>query len=373
MRIGKITAQADGGDTRVVADVGGVPLWFSSRDVELLPTAEAFASALLIPALAAGEDLELEDALDPSWSQSVPQICTLLSEWWGYAPRSVIAPSDHAANTMPQLGRAQCFSGGVDSFFSLLTAEKPPDFLVYVQGYDIPLDDTARLDAFSKTLKKIATETGTRTAVVASNLRHHPAARHVNWGRSHGGALAAVGHLMTGVVGSLLIPASYPTRFDIPWGSRWDLDPLWSSGRLKVEHDDAGVGRIGKLPKIARHPLVERHLRVCWENRSRTGNCSRCEKCIRTMLALELCNGLQGSRAFDLSVSVPQLIDSIGAVDHELLMIYEDMRSIVTDAELAAAVDGLIARSRSPWKGPILRYFDQRRAAAAKPQWGALS
>lgn len=373
MRIGKITAQVDEGDTRVVADVDGVPLWFSSRDVKLVPTAEAFASALLIPALAAEEDLELEDALDPSWTQSVPQICTLLSEWWGYAPRSVIAPSGPAANTMPLPGRAQCFSGGVDSFFSLLTAEKAPDLLVYVQGYDIPLDDTARLDAFSQSLKDVATETGTQTAVIASNLRHHPAARHVNWGRSHGGALAAVGHLLTGAVGSLLIPASYPRHFDIPWGSRWDLDPLWSSGRLKVRHDDASVGRTGKLPKIGRHPLVERHLRVCWENRSRTGNCSRCEKCIRTMLALELCNGLQGSTAFDLSVSVPRLIDSIGAVDHDLVMIYEDMRPIAAEPGLAAAIDRLVSRSRSPLKGPILRYFGQRRAAAVKPKWGALS
>lgn len=369
MHIGSITAQSDGNGSRVVAEVDGVPLWFASKDVELKPAAEAYASALLIPALSAGQDLELEDPLDPMWIESVPKLCALLSDWWGYSPRTVIAPLGSVVEVTPRAGQAQCFSGGVDSFFSLLSAEKAPEALVYVQGYDIPLDDTPRLDAFELSLREVARETGSRAVVVASNFRHHPSTQHVNWGRSHGGALACVGHLLSGVVGSLLIPASYPRHYDIPWGSRWDLDPLWSSSRFAVEHDSVGFGRIGKLPSIGQHPLVETHLRVCWENRSPTGNCSRCEKCIRTMLALELSGGLAGSSAFDLSLSVPRLLDSIGAVDHELVLIYEDMRPLATDPELAGAVDRLVARSRSRWKGPILRYFDHRRAQAVKPHW----
>lgn len=90
-------------------------------------------------------------------------------------------------------------------------------------------------------------------------------------------------------VDSLVIPSSYAYEDATPWGSHWDTDPLWSSpDKIRIIHDDASVNRRDKIIQLAAEPLVQRHLRVCWRNLAPTGNCSRCEKCLRTMTTLEV-------------------------------------------------------------------------------------
>jgi hypothetical protein len=95
-----------------------------------------------------------------------------------------------------------------------------------------------------------------------------------------------VGHLLSGAVGRLLVSSSVSRSWRMPWGSHWKTDPLWSSPELSVVHWGASMSRAEKIREICREPLVERHLRVCWENRAPTGNCSRCVKCMRTALVL---------------------------------------------------------------------------------------
>ena len=47
VRVGAPRLEREGGTTRVVADVDGVPLWFASDDLALAPRPERFASAVL--------------------------------------------------------------------------------------------------------------------------------------------------------------------------------------------------------------------------------------------------------------------------------------------------------------------------------------
>lgn len=62
------------------------------------------------------------------------------------------------------------------------------------------------------------------------------------WERTHGGAIAALGHL-TGDLRRLVISASYPYSMPTPWGSSWRIDEMFASEGLHVCHVGAGLFR----------------------------------------------------------------------------------------------------------------------------------
>jgi hypothetical protein len=87
----------------------------------------------------------------------------------------------------------------------------------------------------------------------------------------------------------VLIPAWQTYDHLIPAGSHPVVDPLWSTESFTVVHDGAEATRVEKITDwVAASDVALRHLRVCWENRNGDYNCGECEKCIRTMVTLEL-------------------------------------------------------------------------------------
>ncbi|MGD9502446.1 MAG: hypothetical protein AB7V40_08165 [Methyloceanibacter sp.] len=349
MRIENLRSwRTDSGGTQVEADVDGEPLWFASDDAALLASPEAFASALLIPAATRGEPLVVEACLDRSWLESVPAIQELAKEWWRLPGTEVLAADAIEAKRERPGVIAQCFTGGVDSFHALIHAKTPPAVLVYAHGYEFRLRDRRRLDAFLPRFREIAAAYGARPVLITTNLRRHSASRRVSWEASHGGALAALGHLLSDEVERIVIPSSFPYHDPKPWGSHWDMDHLWSSRRLAVEHADATLRRDGKVRAIVGHRMVLRHLQVCAESnkRGRPGNCSECEKCVRTMIALAMCGRLADCDAFDRRRPLEKRVDDLPIIKTHLVSIYEELLSRIDDPRLSAAVRRLIAHSR---------------------------
>ncbi|MGH9628836.1 MAG: hypothetical protein ACRD7E_10975 [Bryobacteraceae bacterium] len=126
--------------------------------------------------------------------------------------------------------------------------------------------------------------TGKRLVVARTNLRELPAP--TQWGVLHGPVLAMVAHALAPAHGRVMIGSSYCYRQLHPWGSHPLLDPLWSSEAVTIEHDGTEADRVSKLRLLCQHPQFLPYLRVCWQ-RGRATNCGSCEKCLRTMLALE--------------------------------------------------------------------------------------
>ena len=340
--------RTDSGGTQVEADVDGEPLWFASDDAALAASPEAFASALLIAAATRGEPLVVEACLDRSWLDNVPAILKLAKEWWRLPGTEIIAADAiETKRTQPGVA-AQCFTGGVDSFHALIHAKTPPAVLVYAHGYDFRLRDRRRLDEFLPGFREIAAAYGARPVLITTNLRQHRASRRASWDASHGGALAALGHLLSEEVERLVIPSSYPYHDPKPWGSHWDLDHLWSSRLLAVEHADATLRRDGKVRAIVDHKLVLRHLHVCAETTrpGPPGNCSKCEKCVRTMIALAMCGRLADCDTFDHRRPIEKRVDDLPIVRDHLVSIYEDLLPRIGDRRLSAAVRRLITQSR---------------------------
>ncbi len=58
-----------------------------------------------------------------------------------------------------------------------------------------------------------------------------------------------------------------------------------------------------KTRSIAFDPSVRKHLHVCWQNTGRY-NCSICEKCLRSKIALKLIGVLADFETFDANLSL---------------------------------------------------------------------
>ncbi len=346
--IGSVREHREDGLSRVTATVDGHEIYFESADARLVPSPEAFGSAMILPAQLARRPLAFDDTVDPPWLESVQRLQTIVASWWGREPRTIRAAT--APSGQPLEGVALCFSGGVDSFyslFSLLRGESPPQVLVSVIGYDMALHDVPRVAAFERMVQAVATATGARPLFVRTNLREHPLVAGADWERCFGGALAAVGHLLAGEVGRLIVPASFPAAFSVPYGTHRRIDALWSSSRLLVEGHGNEHWRMDKLRAVAQEPLVQEHLRVCWENRTAHGNCSRCEKCLRTILTVEALDLRSAFSCFDHVTPFADLVAEYVPTGGVLAPAFEVELGRGLPPDVARAVRDLAARSLS--------------------------
>ncbi|MCE9630697.1 MAG: polysaccharide pyruvyl transferase family protein [Planctomycetia bacterium] len=330
---------------RVTATTAGRRVWFESADAPLRASSEAFGAALLLPALHAGRSLAVRGSVCPTWAANLEPLAAAYRQlWYPDAPAPQVSPEQCTA-TAAAPGTALCFSGGVDAFHTLLAGGRPVDTLVYVAGYDVSLRDTARLTAVERLLREVAASSNATSVVVRSNLRRHPLVRATPWRLEFGAALAAVGHVLTPHVGRLLI-SSDGLGFEHPGvGSRVSTDPLLGSAALTVEHVAAQVTRLEKLRAIGGEPLVQRHLRVCWQNVAGKTNCGRCEKCVRTMLMLDVCGTLGQFPGFDHGRHLSAAVDALPQVDDVVAPFYRDLLTAGLTAHAAASVRRLVDRS----------------------------
>jgi hypothetical protein len=311
VRVSNIRAASGHGTYRVTAEVDGVPLWYESDDIQLCVSPEAFLTALLIPGLHDNRRVILEAPVSETWLSNIEQLLEIWHKWWAYPKLFPQAETHPDASSLPRRATALCFSGGVDSFYSLLHCKQKPDFLVTVHGFDIPLLNETRMSAFKSTLHTVADAFGAKPIIIRTNFREHPTGDAAPWLRAHGGALAAVGHLLSNSVEQLTISATFGYRFWQPSGSTFQTDHLWSSDRVRVLHYGAESLRHERVRFLAREPLARKHLRVCWENRVPHGNCSRCEKCLITMLLLSECGVLDDFSVFDGEKVLTERIDAL--------------------------------------------------------------
>lgn len=300
-------------------------------------SATVMASAFLIPAMHRGRGLSVDGELSKRWREGIGALQPTYREWWGY-PRIRLrdfAPGDRFEGAADgSSGRGLCFSGGVDSFYSLLRGERP-DYLVYVRGFDMALGDEARWQSFRSTLVDVGAELGIVPLVIETNLRENPLFDAVNWERTHGCALAAIGHLLSDRITTLTVAATLTDDFQPPWGSHPRTDHLLSSEELAIEHHGTALWRHEKLWEIQDEPLVRDNLRVCWENRAPTGNCSECDKCLVTQLALLGRGRLKRFRVFEPPRSFPDAVDALPNTTYirtTRLLLDEPLDSAIKDA-----------------------------------------
>lgn len=368
LEVGAAHVTARPGASRVAGQVGCAEAWFESADLDLEPIPEAFGSAFLFPAAAKGRGLRMADPVSDLWANGAAELLGAAAGWWGYRaePPAASTRPDVAQRRPNRADRtALCFSGGVDSFYSLLRRPGGVHLIVAGHGLDIPLADVERMGRFESSVRAIAAARGVECAVVRTNLREHPDFNEVSWERTHGGALAAIGHTLGAAADRLVISSSAARSDEHPWGSHWRTDPLWGTGRLTIEHFGDSMRRGEKLAAIAGEPLVHRHLRVCWENRDAGLNCSRCEKCLRTEVVLAMYRMLDRFEVFDDPATLAARIAGVPRIPMRALMIpYRRALKSGLEPDVARAVRALLLRSHRAFVAEALAGLARRATLA---------
>lgn len=284
---------------RITVEADQFDIWFRSSGEHRLEASGDLELAMALPvAMATDGVLELDLPVDAELLPAVNAIQDVLLSWYPELRRATIVAADESAPRLPpHRGTLACFTGGVDSFYTLETHRDELNGLLFIHGFDVPLDDGPLRASISEHLREAARDSGVALIELETNLRVLLDG-YVDWGQiAHGPALVATAFALRSAFARFVIPSSHSFRDLFPWGSHPVLDPIWSTPSLKVEHDGAGATRVDKIKLIASSPAVRRHLRVCWQPGGNY-NCGSCEKCIRTMITLQLIGELTASETF---------------------------------------------------------------------------
>lgn len=262
-----------------VAD--GTDAWY------LLGVASAFAS---------GEDYIHPEAVDPVLLRNSR---SLVRQWHEFFPGRrgirLHAPAETAVESFSdEPGLTACFfTAGVDSSFTLSTRMADVDVLM-LANFNFDKTDGYKFVGPAQTLFDNTTSSFAKKAmVVGTNILWPFDAFADAWSYlTHGAALASMGHLFAGKIRCILISSSHSFGELIPWGSHPLTDPLLASSKLSVEHVGTTFSRLDKVVTLANYPEALQHLTVCGlppREKNNLANCSNCQKCLRTMAALDLC------------------------------------------------------------------------------------
>lgn len=286
-----VIARDSGDELRIWVDV---PETFAN-DVSV--SGNPWLVAMLPIAASTGEDIQLAIPVDALLLENLRGVLAIWREW--YPELHEIGIDCPAANyeETKATRTAAFFSGGIDSYFTI--ARRMPgntfglpvvgeiDDLLTVWGFDVGVYDAAEFLPMAKILSSAAQRVGVNHAIVRTNLRDSIAVFKRSWGPlTFGVGLAFIGLILEQRFREVVLGSSYPFGSLVPWGSHPMLDPLFSTSSLRIVHDGASFTRIGKTNVVAKLPEVAMALHVC--QASGVENCSRCEKCYRTMVALDI-------------------------------------------------------------------------------------
>lgn len=284
-------------------------LWFEvpeDLEPEVSRTGDPWLVVLLPLAATLGEDLVLSLPVDPVLRSSCRDVARVWQGWYGgLSVPDIVAPVEERRGRAAEPRSGALFSGGVDSFFTLLRHEEdgvpghpPLTDLLTIWGLDVPLSDRAEGRKLASWSGRVASETVKRGVLMATNARDTRWSQ-ANWAKlSHGALLVGCALTLQSRYRLVLVPSSVPyVRSRRRWGSHPLTDPMLSTGSTRVVHDGACARRTEKTARIARSELAMRYLRVCWAEGA-TDNCGRCGKCRRTMATLDVVDALQDCATF---------------------------------------------------------------------------
>ncbi len=330
-------------------------IWFRTQDLPNGDCSNVALAATLLPAMKLNLLLRLEGTVSPKLLEGVSKIQEIFNTWdESYNLTKVIPETVSPAKNEDGRGIACFFSGGVDSFYTLLKNKEEITHIILVHGFDFR-SDFKRKEETVKNISEIASKLGKTLVQVETNLRDFTD-EYVSWGFCHGSALAAVALLFSGIFRKVLISSSHSFRWLVPRGSHPVVDPLWSIENLELIHDGCEATRVKKVAEIAKNDAAMSYLRVCWENREGAYNCGKCEKCLRTMINLLAVGALKKCKTFTHPLELSR-VAWIEAKDQStkdfILENLEEVKKLSAHSELAQALqeslDGLYYRGMWGW------------------------
>lgn len=267
-------------------------------------TGNPWLVCLLPLAVTLGEPLQICKPVDSTLLKNARKLMLVWKSWYPKLMCIEIECDKYSLTSDNCISEtASFFSGGIDSFFTVLRnrdsendKSKINDLLI-VGGFDIPLGNLEAFSRLKEKYEKIAFSLDCNLIDFFTNIRE-TRWKMANWGYlAHGSGLASVALSLENKYKKVLIPSSYTYSNLFPWGSHPVSDPLLSSSRTRFIHDGIDFNRFEKTEYIAKNEIALNNMRVCWKSAS-DYNCSYCSKCYRTMITLEILGQLEYCKAF---------------------------------------------------------------------------
>jgi hypothetical protein len=381
IRFRDLSSVAD--EVRGTIDVDGEPfeMWFRVSGATAIDSPEAFTVAAVPVAMARGLAVEAPGPLSGEFARGLAAWQTVLATWY---PDRLAPVEVRARERRPKKaasGVASFFTGGVDSFFTALRHLPRLDALVFVHGFDVPLEELPDLRReVSAGLRTAAEELGKPLVEVETNLHDFSDRFESPWGTTfHGAALAAVAHVLSPSFREVLIGGTHTYADLFPWGSHPVADPLLSSDRVRLVHDGADADRVEKTIAVAGSDVALRHLRVCWENRDGTYNCGQCRKCLRTQIALRIAGKLEACSTLPDRIDLDEVrsmpLGDVNTIARHAELVHH-LRALGTEPELLAACEDDLRRwdpsstrwGTRDWTSVLPLVWERPLGAAAAPR-----
>lgn len=344
-------------------------IWMETDGLPVQCCADPFLPILLPAAMASGLRLRLEVPVTAEVLAAARRVSNVMASWFPHWAELMLESPE---GSMPVVrgsesgARAAFFSGGLDSFRTLLGLRDQLQYLLFVHGFDLALAEQSKADAVRRRLLCVSEEVGVPLLTLRTNLRAFTD-RWVSWDQHQcGGGLAAMALLLRPHLNQVVIPSSYALPFLHPYGSHPGLDSLWSSPGFDLQHDTLLEDRAGKAMMIAPWSLARRHLRVCWQPSVSGLNCGRCRKCLTTAALL---------RGYCSEVDWPTFPEQLNLkalsrlqvnssdMGNRIFALRDHLRRTGRDPELLAALDQLVARTVRRHPEKMLRHWAVRSLA----------
>ncbi|WP_166259649.1 hypothetical protein [Marinobacter salicampi] len=311
--------------------------------------------ALLIPAMRGGLSIKLSGPVSYNLLTSCTlRVIPIIVEILGLEPVAIIHDGQVLKEGSVSGLSATGFSGGVDSYsilddyyFNESQDRRGIDLLIFNNvGANGTIEEKELFHSRKNQALDSASVIGLPLIVVDSNLdEFYSRFEDLNFFKTHSFRNAAVAHLLSKGVSTYRYAAarSYKDVKVEPFSTIGGVDPitlpLLNSEGLDIQSEGAQYTRSQKIRRLIENPVFQENLYVCVDHNTK-GNCSKCQKCVRTLLVIDLMGHLS---KFNRSFSI---VEYKKVKDKYLFKYLTSNDSFSTDiASLAKASDVQISKS----------------------------
>jgi len=287
-------------------------IWFLLNQNQVikknLKKGNSFLCFSILPAMLAKEDIDLNGfEISPKLLSRIKNIQNIYTKWYPHINLKKIKVVNYQLNKIENKTQdkiASFFSCGIDSFDTILQNKKLKtkdriNTILFVFGFDIHVKDKKLSNQTKKMIDLASKDLSLEPIYIKSNIREFTE-RFFLWDCILGSILSSISHLFEGFLSKIYISSTRDYKHLIPDGSHPKLDYLFSSENLKIIHFGSTRSRIDKIfENVSKSKTALKNLKVCWLNKGGKINCCTCEKCLRTMIGLELAGVLNNAEKFE--------------------------------------------------------------------------
>jgi hypothetical protein len=323
--------------------------------------ADAFLLTFLLPAMRVGEVLEVEGEVDEVLLDHLDRFQEIWARW---LPGKLRKVPIRVARRIPReprksIGAIACFSGGVDSSYTMLKhgseswlpeeQRLPLKRLLMIHGMDIPVNDPETFERAFCRSRVIANAYDLPLSRLSTDIRKLGSIFKLRWGEElHGSALAASLMIAGGDFSRGIIPSTYAATDPVyPWASNALTDPLLGSSLLEIVHDGDEANKLEKVARVSHAPAIADHLRVCWEGVALDQNCGHCFKCMASRIAFALC-GKKSPACFPGALELARIpaLKLKNKLNYRLFEAYRRRAQQQQDADFVDVLNTCLRRNR---------------------------